>query len=226
VLVVEPDSDVPSGLADVLAEHAVSLTVCGDLADALLQIGRLEPAIVVLSMGLPCTDVATVVSVVRRHLPALPVLLAVSSGEAERVRQALALGATACIGRPYHARELVPFVVAARAHASADLEPAVLRCGPVELDSAAYVVRVAGAPVLLPLREFELLRFLLLNADRVVSQDQIRTAVWGPGGSENANTISVHVGRLRTRLGDDSRNPRILRTIRGLGYRLTTPDAE
>jgi two-component system OmpR family response regulator len=225
VLVVDPDPHAVTALAGVLPDQSARLTVCDDVADALLQIGRLAPDLVVLSMALRCTEVVTVVAAVRRYLPRMPLLLAVSNGEAESVRYALAAGATACIGRPYVARELLPFVSDARAHAFAQQQPpVVLRCGPIELDAAAYAVRVNGSAVQLPLREFELLRFLMLNADRVVSQDQIRDALWGPGAGESTNTISVHIGRLRARLGDDARDARMLRTIRGLGYRLTAPD--
>ncbi|WP_336215707.1 response regulator transcription factor [Nonomuraea sp. LPB2021202275-12-8] len=97
----------------------------------------------------------------------------------------------------------------------------VLAVGEVELDLHAYQVRVDGRIVHLPLREFELLLYLMRNADRTVTREQIMRHVWQAASSTSTNTISVHVKRLRARLGDD--DDQLIQTVRGVGYRLVTP---
>ena len=96
--------------------------------------------------------------------------------------------------------------------------------GAVELDVHAYQVRVLGRGVHLPLREFELLHYLMRNADRTVTREQIMRHVWNSTESTSTNTIAVHVKRLRARLGDN--DDQLIQTVRGVGYRLVTPQAE
>jgi DNA-binding response OmpR family regulator len=102
-------------------------------------------------------------------------------------------------------------------------QEAILRLGQLELDSPAFAVRAAGRPLELTLREFELLRFLILHSERAVTQDQIRAEVWGARGEHvTANTIAVHIGRLRVRLEGVAE----IVSIRGVGYRLAALPAD
>jgi DNA-binding response OmpR family regulator len=96
----------------------------------------------------------------------------------------------------------------------------VLEFRGIRLDVATHEVTVRDRKVTMPLREFELLHFLLANADHVVSRQQIRDHVWGIDYPGETNTVVVHVRRLRSRLGDDTSNPHIIKNIRGRGYRL------
>jgi len=82
-------------------------------------------------------------------------------------------------------------------------------------------VSISGQRVRLPLREFQLLHFLMANADRVVTRYQIVAAVWK--GEDHSNTVNVHIRRLRARLGDDPNHPRVIVAVRGIGYRLIPP---
>jgi two-component system, OmpR family, response regulator len=100
----------------------------------------------------------------------------------------------------------------------------VLRVGPIELDAATYEVRLDGRRLAIPLREFELLRYLMDRADRVVTRDDIARDVWNRAGPITTNTINVHVKRLRKRLGDGQARPSLIRTVRGVGFRLVHPD--
>jgi DNA-binding response OmpR family regulator len=148
----------------------------------------------------------------------IPVAVAVGLGEADRVRALFDAGASRLISYPYLATEVSTLVSqhfpeAERRRA----EQAVLAVDDVELNGPAFEVRVSGQIVALPLREFELLRFFMLHADQVVTEEQIRAAVWGSRGSAaTAKTIALHVRRLRERIGDSVELVR----VRGVGYRL------
>ncbi|MEU0486773.1 winged helix-turn-helix domain-containing protein, partial [Streptosporangium sp. NPDC006013] len=143
-------------------------------------------------------------------------LLGIQEGHAQQAVQALAAGATACVARPYRVPELLPLV-----HAAFTGEPGarrVLVVGKVELDVNAYQVTVGGRIIHLPLREFELLHYLMRNAHRTVTREQIMRHVWNSTDTASTNTIAVHVKRLRARLGDT--DDQLIQTVRGVGYRL------
>ncbi|MET8146040.1 response regulator transcription factor [Sphaerisporangium sp. NPDC005288] len=218
LLVADPDADLVRELASALEREGILVAGVLDGAQALLQAGALRPDVVLVSATLPVIGPVDFVRAVRLAR-AVPVLLGVGEGHAEQAVQALAAGATACVARPYRVPELLPLVQAAFPGDVAGR--GVLTVGGVELDVGAYQVRVAGSPVHLPLREFELLHYLMRNADRTVTREQIMRHVWHAADSMSTNTIAVHVKRLRARLGDE--DDQLIQTVRGVGYRLVTP---
>lgn len=221
LLVADPDQDLGRELVLALAQRGIEVAVCTDGAQALLRTGALHPDQVLISADVPAVDAVTVVKAIRDSLP-IPVILGVSADDADIAVRALAAGANLCVARPYRLPELLPLIEGIRAEGPNDAASPALTCGQIELDPAAHVVRVRGKVVHMPLREFELLHYLMINADRVVSREQIQTHVWRTD-KIITNTISVHIRRLREKLGDDQDNPQIIRTIRGLGYRLPHP---
>jgi DNA-binding response OmpR family regulator len=98
-----------------------------------------------------------------------------------------------------------------------------LRAGALRLHPSALEAELHGRRITLPPREFRLLHLLMSHAGQVVTRDQIRESVWGAGERDASNTITVHIQRLRTRLGDPSHDPAIIQTVRRLGYRLVPP---
>ncbi|MFD1936231.1 MULTISPECIES: response regulator transcription factor [Nonomuraea] len=218
LLVADPDEEVIHELAAALEREGVVVTGVTDGAQALLQAGALQPDVVLVGATLPTIGAVEFVRAVRLSR-SVPVLLGVGEGHAEQALQALAAGASACVARPYRVLELLPFIQAA-SHGGAETRK-VLTVGGVELDVNAYQVRVGGRAVHLPLREFELLHYLMRNADRTVTREQIMKHVWNSADGTSTNTIAVHVKRLRARLGDD--DDQLIQTVRGVGYRLITP---
>ncbi|MFI6597754.1 response regulator transcription factor [Nonomuraea sp. NPDC050536] len=215
LLIADPDTAVVADVATALEGEGVAVTGVSDGAQGLLQAGALRPDVVLVSATLPVIDPIEFVRAVRLSR-AVPVLLGVGEGHAEQAVQALAAGAAACVARPYRVPELLPFIQAASPEARK-----VLSVGEVELDVQAYQVRVEGRVVHLPLREFELLHYLMRNTDRTVTREQIMRHVWHAAASTSTNTIAVHVKRLRARLGDDE--DQLIQTVRGVGYRLVSP---
>ncbi|MCG5221041.1 response regulator transcription factor [Streptosporangium sp. KLBMP 9127] len=221
LLVADPDTALVERLAAALEREGVEVAGAADGAQALIQAGALRPDLVLVSATLPVIGAVDFVRAVRLSR-AVPVLLGVGEGDAEQVVQALAAGAAACVARPYRVPELLPMVQAAFTGDAGARR--LLVVGAVELDVHAYQVRVLGRGVHLPLREFELLHYLMRNADRTVTREQIMRHVWNSTESTSTNTIAVHVKRLRARLGDN--DDQLIQTVRGVGYRLVTPQAE
>ncbi|MEV0585835.1 response regulator transcription factor [Nonomuraea sp. NPDC050310] len=209
LLVADPDERIVSDLATALEREGVSVTGARDGAQALLQAGALQPDVVLVAATLPVIGAVDFIRAVRLAR-AVPVLLGVDEGHAEKAVQALAAGASACVAWPYRVPELLPFIQAS---------PKVLAVGGVELDVGAHQVKVDGRAVHLPLREFELLHYLMRNADRTVTREQIMRNVWHTADTASTNTIAVHVKRLRARLGDV--DDELIQTVRGVGYRLS-----
>jgi two-component system OmpR family response regulator len=218
ILVADED---PAVCADVAAldDVGVRTTVCRDGAEALWHAGRVEPAVVVLSASLPVVSAVEVTAVLCRHgVGPEAVLVGVASGETDQVAPVLAAGAGRIVARPYRAAEIRPLLhhPVSRMRQRRRLA-AVLTVGPLELDGPAFEARAAGRPLPLTLREFQLLRLLMLHAGDVVSQDEIRQEIWpARGGAVTANTIAVHVRRLRTHVGSVAK----IVAVRGVGYRL------
>jgi DNA-binding response OmpR family regulator len=218
VLVVDPEGE-SAELRDALAVRGVQLTWSRTTADALVAFGRLDPYAVVVapdvSGGAAGPTPAEFVATIKRH--GSPYVIAAVCGAPDAASAALLdAGASAWVSRPYSARELWERLSSSPYPIEEHTRVVV---GPVELDTAAYSVHVDGRRIPdLPLKEFELLRALMLRAPEVVSDDEVREALWGSGpGAPGGNTIAMHATRLRGRLGGTAS----VRRVRGRGYALS-----
>jgi len=217
LLVADPDADVVHSLAVQLADRMVTVIHSADGADALLRIGSLSPDAVLVAAALPVVDGPTIVETLRRQGSSLPIVLGVGPDDGQATVRALGAGASACISRPYGAYEVTQLLSLARAG-----DDRSIVCGPIILNPASFEVRLRDVPIYLPLREFKLLQLLMSRAERLVTRDEIAARLWG-GDQQRSNTITVHVRRLRERLGDDPHHPKVIQTVRGLGYRFIPP---
>ncbi|KAA1421497.1 winged helix-turn-helix transcriptional regulator [Nocardioides humilatus] len=191
LLIVDPGHD-DAGLADGMAGRGVHVTWVSSTLDALVELGRLDPHTVVVSPDAPGMPVDEFVATVSRHGTLCAVL-----------------------APPYDVERLWDLV----SHSARSLEDHVtVSFGPIELDSSAYRVLIRGERIAdLPLKEFELLRALMLKAPGIVTDDELREAMWGSEERRpSGNTIAMHVTRLRHRL-DGAAD---IRRIRGRGYSL------
>ena len=195
--------------------------MCADGAEALLAAGAEHPDAVLVTATLPTIGGAALTRAVSART-SIPVVVGIGGADGAAAAEALAAGATACVAHPYRMRELLPILRAIRPDGLAEPQP-TLEVGGLRLDPAALEVSLHGRLVRMPMRELRLLQLLMAHADRVVTREQIRDSVWG--GAPGSNTITVHVQRLRQRLGDDQVDPRMILTVRGVGYRLVPPTA-
>jgi DNA-binding response OmpR family regulator len=214
LLVVDPQADAVT--LDALTGEGFTVHLAARGTDALVEYGGFAPDALLVSPLLPDLEPADLVAAVRR-CGDQPILLGVS-GEPDLapVGKALLQGATGTVERPYVATEVAHRVSTALPHTPSR---SPLRLGPLELDPLAHTVHLGEREMTgLGLKEFRLLELLLLRSDRVVSHVELRDAL-AEGGERapSSNAIAVHVRRLRSRLTA----PLQLRTVRGLGYRLT-----
>jgi len=219
LLIADADLDRSGQLADALAEHQVTAILCADGAEALLAAGSEHPDAVLAAAALPIVGGATLTRALSARTT-IPVVVGIGNGDGLVAAEALAAGAAACVAHPYRLRELLPILRAIRPEALVELVPP-LKAGALRLDPSSLEVTLHGRLVRMPMRELRLLQLLMTHADRVVTREQIRDSVWG--GVPGSNTITVHVQRLRQRLGDDQVDPKMILTIRGVGYRLVPP---
>ncbi|PRX98939.1 DNA-binding response OmpR family regulator [Allonocardiopsis opalescens] len=222
VLLADPDVDAGRELVLALGRHRVDVAVCADGAEALLRLGAIRPDLLIVSADLPGVDALTLIQVLRRSMD-LPVLVGTGPRNAETAARALAAGATACVARPYRAPELLAFIMGTAAEPAVEpLADSELRVGPIRLDARGHHVRVDGRPLTLPLREFEILHYLMRHPGRVITRDELHHQVWRTARPPAANTINVQITRLRRRLTATTSAVQI-RTVRGMGYRMDVP---
>lgn len=214
LLVVDPGRD-DAGLTDGMAGRGVHVTWVSSTVDGLVEFGRLDPHAVVVSPEAPGLPAADFVTAIRRHGSPY-VVAALEHHSAADVGMLMLAGASAVVARPYSADHLWELL----SHSPRSIaEHARVVVGRIELDASSYTVLIDGRRIAdLPLKEFELLRTLMLRAPGVVTDDELREALWGPVGRRpRGNTIAMHVTRLRHRLGDVAD----VRRIRGRGYSLS-----
>ena len=222
VLVVEDEESFSDALSYMLRREGFEAVVAGTGPDALAEFDRGGADIVLLDLMLPGLSGTEVCRALRSRSAVPIIMLTAKDSEVDKV-VGLELGADDYVTKPYSARELVARIRAVLRRRGEAAEPpadGVLEAGPVRMDVERHVVAVDGETVALPLKEFDLLEFLLRNAGRVLTRGQLIDRVWGADYVGDTKTLDVHVKRLRAKLEPDPANPKYLLTVRGLGYKL------
>ncbi len=223
VLVVEDEESYSDALAYMLRKEGFDVALAATGPAALEEFSRSGADIVLLDLmlpGLPGTEVCRQL----RQVSAVPVIMvSAKDGEVDKV-VGLELGADDYVTKPYSPRELVARIRAVmRRGTEPDLMPFTLEAGGVRMDVERHVVTVRGTDVRFPLKEFELLEMLLRNVGRVLTRGQLIDRVWGSDYVGDTKTLDVHIKRLRAKVESDPANPRLLVTVRGLGYKFDAP---
>jgi len=220
ILVIEDDPSLLLGLTLNLRREGYRVRTATDGLRGLDELLRERPDLVVLDLMLPGIDGLEILRRLRAGDVVLPVVvLTALGGEGDKIR-GLDLGANDYVTKPFSIAELLARVRAALRAASAHQPEAVeiLRAGAIEVQPASRQVRVEGRPVDLKAKEFDLLHFLLLRPERVVTREQILAAVWGDGYEGTERTVDNVVSSLRQKLGEEITR-RHLGTVWGVGYR-------
>ena len=223
VLIVEDEESMADPLAFLLRREGFTTSIAATGPDALQEFDRSGADIVLLDLMLPGMS-GTEVCKALRAKSAVPVIMVTArDSEIDKV-VGLELGADDYITKPYSTRELVARIraVLRRGAEPEDGVESTLAAGPVRMDIERHVVSVHGDEVSLPLKEFDLLEYLMRNTGRVLTRGQLIDRVWGADYVGDTKTLDVHVKRLRAKLEPDPANPRYLITVRGLGYKLET----
>jgi two-component system, OmpR family, response regulator RegX3 len=222
VLIVEDEESFADPLAFLLRKEGFTAAVAGTGQDALEEFDRNGADIVLLDLMLPGMSGTDVCKALRQRSAVPVIMVTARDSEIDKV-VGLELGADDYVTKPYSARELIARVraVLRRGGEAGDLDnaPPVLEAGPVRMDVERHVVTVNGTEVPLPLKEFDLLEYLLRNVGRVLTRGQLIDRVWGADYVGDTKTLDVHVKRLRSKIEVDPSAPRHLVTVRGLGYK-------
>ena len=230
VLVVEDEGSFIEALESGLSREGFKVTVARDGAEALDIFDAVNPDLVLLDVMLPKVSGIDVCRELRSRSN-VPIIMVTAKGAEIDTVVGLEVGADDYVTKPYRMRELVARMRAVlRRRPLDDAEPQAemnlaetLRVGDVVLDSERHEVTVRGEIVQLPLKEFELLALLLLNAGRVLTRDTLIDRVWGSDYVGDTKTLDVHIKRLRSKVESDPANPVRIVTIRGLGYKFDVP---
>jgi two-component system response regulator RegX3 len=221
ILVVEDEESFSDALGYMLRREGFEVAVAATGPDGLDEFDRGGADLVLLDLMLPGLSGLEVCRALRQRSEVPVIMLTVKDSEVDKV-VGLEIGADDYVTKPFSARELVARIRAVlrrRGSESDDVAAAVLECGPVRMDVDRHVVSVNGATVSMPLKEFELLEFLLRNAGRVLTRGQLIDRVWGSDYVGDTKTLDVHVKRLRAKIEPSPSEPRYLLTVRGLGYK-------
>jgi two-component system response regulator RegX3 len=226
VLVVDDEESFADALTVGLEREGFVVHVAHDGPEALAMFDAVGPDLVLLDLMLPGVSGLEVCRQIRSR-SSVPIVMVTAKGTEIDTVVGLEVGADDYITKPYRMRELVARMRAALRRAPKadddDDRGDVLHVGDVRLDPGRHEVTVRGEERKLPLKEFELLELLLLNAGRVLTRDTLIDRVWGATYVGDTKTLDVHIKRLRGRIEDDPAKPERITTIRGLGYRFESP---
>lgn len=228
ILMVEDELSMVEAVKYALEQEGFAVATAYDGREALRQLRVDPPSLVLLDLMLPEVSGLDLCRLIRAESMVPIVVVTAKDSEADKV-VILEMGADDYITKPFSMQELL---ARTRAHlrrasmAEAMAHPQVLRAGPVEMDTEGHRLSVRGEPVPLPPKEFALLRLMMENAGRLMVRDTLITRVWGPDYFGDTRTLDVHIKRLRDKIEDDPGNPRLLRTVRGLGYKFELVAAE
>ena len=221
VLIVEDEESLADPLAFLLRKEGFETTVAVDGPAALAEFDRTGADIVLLDLMLPGMSGTEVCKQLRARSAVPVIMVTARDSEIDKVL-GLELGADDYVTKPYSARELIARIraVLRRGAEAEDVGDAVLEAGPIRMDVERHIVSVDGEQIALPLKEFDLLEYLMRNKGRVLTRGQLIDRVWGADYVGDTKTLDVHVKRLRAKIETEPANPVRLVTVRGLGYKL------
>lgn len=221
VLIVEDEPALADAMRYALEREGMRCAVSADGAEALARVRTERPSLVVLDLMLPGLSGEEICRAIRRTDEVPIIIVSAKTSEVDRVL-GLELGADDYLTKPFSTRELVARVrTVLRRSGHAMLEPpSTVTAGPIALDIERHEVRIGGSLIELPPKEFLLLETLVRRAGRLCTRDSLIALVWGPDYYGDTRTLDVHIKRLRAKIEPEPRRPALLKTIRGLGYKL------
>ena len=219
ILVVEDEDSFSDALAFLLTKEGFEVEVADDGFKALESFERQGADLILLDLMLPGLSGTEVCRRIRTKSSVPIIMLTAKESEVDKV-VGLELGADDYVTKPYSSRELIARIKAVMRRNSEPVETdGTLSEGPVRMDVERHIVLVNNLPISLPLKEFELLEFLMRNAGRVLTRNQLIDRVWGSDYVGDTKTLDVHIKRLRSKIERDPAQPEFILTVRGLGYK-------
>lgn len=220
VLVVEDEDSFSDALSFMLRKEGYEVFIASDGNMALTEFDKHGPDLVLLDLMLPGISGTEVCKTIRGKSSVPIIMLTAKDGEVDKV-VGLELGADDYVTKPFSSRELLARIRAVlRRHGEQEeLLPLTVEAGGVRIDVERHVVSVRGSNITMPLKEFDLLEFLVRNSGRVLTRNLLIDRVWGADYVGDTKTLDVHIKRLRAKIEEDPANPVHILTVRGLGYK-------
>jgi len=222
ILIVEDEASFSEALEFLLSKEGFVIETAATGTEALEKFARSEFDLILLDLMLPEISGIEVCRTIRTQSQVPIIMLTAKDTEIDKV-VGLELGADDYVTKPYSKNELVARIRAVLRRGNGIVnegDAGVLSVANIRMDIDRHQVSVGGQPISLPLKEFELLEFLMRNAGRVLTRNQLIDRVWGSDYVGDTKTLDVHIKRLRAKVEKDPANPTLIQTVRGLGYKI------
>lgn len=222
ILIVEDEASFSEALEFLLSKEGFIIETAATGKQALEKFRSSEFDLILLDLMLPEISGIEVCRTIRTESQVPIIMLTAKDTEIDKV-VGLELGADDYVTKPYSKNELVARIRAVLRRgngAVTEADAGVLSVANIRMDIDRHQVSVGGQPISLPLKEFELLEFLMRNAGRVLTRNQLIDRVWGSDYVGDTKTLDVHIKRLRAKVEKDPANPTLIQTVRGLGYKI------
>jgi len=219
ILVVEDDRAVQRALKRLFETEGFAVEISPDGKSALEAFRTTAPAAIVLDLRLPALSGRDVCREIKQQSPSLPIIVLSATSDVSDKVLLLELGADDYVTKPFSPRELLARVRAALRRNVRSGVGEVFAFSTISVDFTKMEVTRDGGPVGLTAQEFKTLKFLVQNADRVISRDELLNEVWGYQNYPSTRTVDNHILKLRQKLEKDPANPVHFRTVHGMGYK-------
>ena len=223
ILLADDETSITANLAPFLERSGFTVHVAGDGQEAIDQIGRRHPDLIVLDVLMPRMDGREVLRRVRHAGDWTPIILLTQVGESAERALALEEGADDYLNKPFDPHELLSRIRAVLRRARPNQPPLAsvwrLACQDLVLDRRARRVTLADQPLTLTPKAFALLEYLMTHPDELVTRERLLDAVWGWDYPAGTRTVDTRMAELRRALSDDPARPRYIETLTGEGYR-------
>ncbi len=222
ILIVEDESSFSEALSFLLGKEGYEVNIAETGTEAIKKFNENGADLVLLDLMIPEVSGVEVCKAIRATSQVPIIMLTAKDSEIDKV-VGLELGADDYVTKPYSSRELIARIKAVLRRGSSEdvaTENGILTAAGIRLDVGKHQVTVNGTLISLPLKEFELLEFLMRNSGRVLTRTQLIDRIWGGDYYGDTKTLDVHIKRLRSKVEADPANPVLIQTIRGLGYKL------
>ena len=222
ILVVEDEETLAEAISFLLSKEGLDVAVAATGPEAIEIFDKSGADLILLDLMLPGLSGTEVCRQIRTKSSVPIIMLTAKDSEIDKV-VGLELGADDYVTKPYSSRELIARIRAVLRRGEiqdAGGDESTLEVGPVRMDTDRHIITVNGEQVAIPLKEFELLEYLMRNAGRVLTRVQLIDRVWGSDYVGDTKTLDVHIKRLRAKIEKDPANPEFIQTVRGMGYKM------
>lgn len=219
ILVVEDDPAVQKALRRLFETEGYAVEIQTDGRSALDSFHSSAPAAIVLDLRLPKVSGGDVCKEIKAISPTMPIVVLSAASDVSDKVLLLELGADDYVTKPFSPRELLARVRAALRHTTRPAEAPVVSFDGISVDFKKMEVKRDEKPIVLTAQEFKTFQFLVQNADRVISRDELLNEVWGYQNYPSTRTVDNHILKLRQKLEKDPSSPVHFRTVHGMGYK-------